>query len=1090
MFNLIFNQMKRIKLLFACLLLAVSAVAYAQGQQVSGTITDTKGEPVVGVSVVVDGTTLGVITGADGKYSISARPGQTLSFYLFGMKSLKKEVTASVMDITMEDDALALDEAVVTAMGITRSEKTLGYAATTVKNEEIVGQHATNVTTALAGKVAGLQISATTTDPGASVNVIIRGYSSINGNNQPLYVIDGIVVGGMGSLSSEDIESLTVLKGAAATALYGSRAANGVIVITTKQGKRGVDRNFSIEYSGGVEARQVSLLPVFQNDFGQGWNGTQTFIENGSWGARFDGSQQVYGPIWNGQQLIHEYSAKPDNVKDFFEIGLNQKHSIALSGSSQDQSMTYYLSYSLADDNGIIPSDKDVYKRNSIAFRSSYAPVEWLKLSSQVNFATSNTKSVGMFQGTSVIDGLYEFPRDISLVDLKNLPAAFNSPEAYLTPYGITSPYWAIENRYSNTDNKHIFGKIQLDVMPIKHVTLTYRYGFNYSDYDNKQGEPQIALDDALIWDDMGYAPSKMNADGNVYAYYYRGYETNHDFLASYNNNFLDEKLSVNAILGANVNERYGTSITGQTDGLTIYSGFWNLSNGSSKTTISDSQSKRRLIGLFGDVTLGWDDTVFLELTARNDWSSTLPIDNNNYFYPGATLSAIFTNWLPKNDVLSFGKVRLAYGRTGNDAGVYNTYATFTQASFSGTYGSGIAAFPINSINAFRRGYSIASPNLKPEMTTEFEVGANLQFFNGRIGVDAAYYNRLTSDQIFSISTEPATGYSSMVANAGDVRNKGVELLFDFVPVQTKDFRWDISFNWAKNWSLVESLPDEIGEKLQLDGFSTSAVKDAVYMYAEVGKPFGTYWTYLPRYVSDQQFLGVDKETGKQIPNPDYDPTGKNVGKLIVDEYGQIVMTDELEPTGFDANYDWTGGIATSLTYKNLSLSAALDVRKGGKMFSRSKNIMEFTGNGFITTYNNRDPFVIPNSVVAVTDDEGKVTGFAENTKPINTHDSSYQNYFDKYGMDQGRLFYFIDRSFVKLRNVALTYNLPKKLIGPFSGVSLSAFVNNAFTWTAKDNYYVDPESTNEGTDVGGLFGETYVNPSCRIYGFNLNIKF
>ena len=306
--------MKRIKLLFACLLLAVSAVAYAQGQQVSGTITDTKGEPVVGVSVVVDGTTLGVITGADGKYSISARPGQTLSFYLFGMKSLKKEVTASVMDITMEDDALALDEAVVTAMGITRSEKTLGYAATTVKNEEIVGQHATNVTTALAGKVAGLQISATTTDPGASVNVIIRGYSSINGNNQPLYVIDGIVVGGMGSLSSEDIESLTVLKGAAATALYGSRAANGVIVITTKQGKRGVDRNFSIEYSGGVEARQVSLLPVFQNDFGQGWNGTQTFIENGSWGARFDGSQQVYGPIWNGQQLIHEYSAKPDNV--------------------------------------------------------------------------------------------------------------------------------------------------------------------------------------------------------------------------------------------------------------------------------------------------------------------------------------------------------------------------------------------------------------------------------------------------------------------------------------------------------------------------------------------------------------------------------------------------------------------------------------------------------------------------------------------------------------------------------------------------------------------------------------------------------
>ena len=220
-------------------------------------------------------------------------------------------------------------------------------------------------------------------------------------------------------------------------------------------------------------------------------------------------------------------------------------------------------------------------------------------------------------------------------------------------------------------------------------------------------------------------------------------------------------------------------------------------------------------------------------------------------------------------------------------------------------------------------------------MTTEFEVGANLQFFNGRIGVDAAFYNRLTSDQIFSISMEPATGYSSMVANAGDVRNKGVELLFDFIPVQTRDFKWDLSVNWAKNWSKVESLPEEIGGKLQLDGFSTSAVKDQVYMYAEVGQPFGTYWTYVPRYVSDQQYLGTDETTGKPIPNPDYDPTGKNVGKLIVDENGQIVMSDALTPTGYNANYDWTGGITTNLTYKNISFGVAVDIRKGGKMYLR-----------------------------------------------------------------------------------------------------------------------------------------------------------
>ena len=1054
-----YQLMKKVKLFLTCLLVALCGVAYAQSGKVTGTVTDSKGEPVAGVSVAVEGTTLGVTTGADGKFSISARSGQTLSFYMIGMKTQKVTISGQTMDVTMEDDALALDEAVVTALGITRSEKTLGYAATTVKNDDIAPIHATNVTNALAGKVAGLQISATNTDPGAATNVIIRGYSSIAGSNQPLYVIDGIVVGGMGSLTTEDIESLTVLKGAAATALYGSRAANGVIVITTKQGKKGLERNFSIEYSGGLEFRQISYLPKFQNEFGQGWNGKQTYIENGSWGPRFDGSQQVYGPIWNGMQLIHEYSAKKNNIKDFFDIGIDHKHSIALSGVSEDQTMTYYLSYSHANDNGIIPGNKDTYKRNALAFRSSYSPVSWLKLSSQVNFTTSNTKSIGQFQGTSMIDGIYEFARDVSVVDLKNLPAEFNSPTAYYTPYGITSPYWAIENRYTNTDSKNIFGKVQLDVTPIEHVTFTYRYGFNYSDYDYKEGEPQINVDLAYMWNDNGYSPAKMNADGYVYGDYYRGYEFNHDFLANYNNNFVDGKLSLNAILGLNINERYGTEMVGQTKGLSIYSGFWNLSNGNTKQTISDSKSKRRLIGLFGDVTLGWEDTVFLELTARNDWSSTLPLSKNNYFYPGATLSAIFTNWLPKNDILSFGKVRVAYGRTGNDAGVYQTYPVFSQASFAGIYGSGIAAFPINGINAFRRGYSITSPSLKPEMTTEFEVGTNLQFFGGRFGIDAAYYNRMTSDQIFAISTESATGYSSMISNAGDVRNKGVELLFDFVPVQTRDFRWDLSVNWAKNWSLVKSLPEDIGEKLQLDGYSTSAAKDVVYMYAEVGKPFGTYWTYVPTYTDD--------------------------GKVIVDENGYIVMSDEIQSTGYDANYKWTGGLTTSFTYKNVSLSASLDVRKGGKMFSRSKNIMSFTGNGPITTYNDRQPFIIPNSVVK--NEDGT---YSENTTPIYLNNQSFQTYMDDYGGEQGRLFYFIDRDFVKVRNISISYNLPEKWTGPFRGIAVSAFVNNAFLWTAKNNIYIDPESTNQGTDTSGLFGESYVNPSCRIYGFNLNIKF
>lgn len=1054
--------MKKVKLFLTALVIAATTFVASAQNQVSGVVTDRNGEPVVGASVVVDGTTIGVITGSNGAYTISAKPGQTLSFLFYGMKPLKQEVTGATMNVVMEDDLMLLDEAVVTAMGITRSEKSIGYAATTVKNEDIATQHATNVTNALAGKVAGLQVSSTTTDPGAGTNVIVRGYSSINSTNQPLYVVDNIIVGGMGSLSSEDIVSMTVLKGAAATALYGSRAANGVIVITTKQGSRGLEKNFTISYSGGVEARQLSTLPIYQNSFGQGWNGNQTWIENGSWGPKLDGSIQPYGPIWNGYQLYHEYTAKPNNIRDFFDIGWSHKHNVALDGVSDDGKMTYYLSFNNANDNGIIPGNKDTYKRNGFAFRGSYAPVKWLRVSSQVNFSTSKTQAVAMDQGAFFIDGLNEMARDVSLVDLKNLPIAFNSPEAYFTPYGITSPYWAIENRDNIVDQKQIFGKVQADIMPIEHVTLTYRYTFNYSDYDQKYGEPQIALDDALIYDDKGYAPSKMNQSGYIYAYYYRGYESNHDVLAQYNNSFIDDRFTVSAIAGLNINERYGTSITGQTDDLAVYSGFLNLSNGATKTTLSDSKSLRRLLGVYGDITLGWDDSIFLELTARNDWSSTLPLAHNHYFYPGATLSWIFTNYLPKNNILSFGKVRAAYGKTGSDAGVYYTNPTYAQASYGGIYGSGIAKFPMNGANAFRRGTSIPATELRPEMTTEFEVGANLRFFEGRIGVDAAYYNRVTTDQIFAIDLDPATGYTSIVYNAGTVRNRGVELLFDFVPVQTRNFRWDVSVNWAKNFSKVLDLPDEVSDgQLLVSSFSTSAEKDRVNFYIEEGKPYGTYWTYTPQRTED--------------------------GKLIVDEYGKALLSDNLEYSGYDANYKWTGGLSTSLTYKNISLSASLDARWGGKMFSRTKDLMQFTGNGIVTAYNDRRPFVIPNSVIF---DEASGE-YVENTTPIQLGDSSLQDNYWGWGADEGRVFYLVDRTFVKLRNVSLTYNLPKKWIGPFQGIGISAYVNNALTWTPASNVYIDPEHTNLGTDsADALFGETYVNPACRIWGLNLNVKF
>ena len=1060
---------KRLTVFLACLFLSLGTML-AQTKVNGIVVSQEDNQPVVGVSVLVVGTNVGTVTGADGRFSLTVPEGRSqLRFTYVGMETL--EVSARPqMRIVLRSGDTNLDEIVVTAMGISRQQKTLGYSATQLDNEELTLGKMTDVTSALAGKVAGVQISASSADPGTANSVIIRGFSSINGNNQPLYVVDGVplqqtsslsqgheeAMGGISSINPNDIESMTVLKGAAATALYGSRAANGVIVITTKSGKRGDNRNFTITYDGSVQWRQVSTLPKFQNQFGQGWNGKQTYIENGSWGPEFDGSQQVYGPIWNHQQLIHKYEAVESNVEDFFEKGVSTSHSVALSGISDDSKMTYYLSYGYSGDNGIIPGDKDRFKRNTIAMRGSYEPTKWFKLTSNVNVATTKADIVGSFQGTSFIDGILEFPRDLSLVDRKDLSSPFNTPEAWYTPYGITNPYWAIENNYNHNDSKQVYGKIQADIKPIQQLTLTYRYGFDYTDYDLKMGFPQITLDDALINEDYGYAPSNMNQDGWVLSRYYRKYEKNHDFMANWADKYLDSKLDINVTAGVNMNERFSTYMTGETDGLTFNTGFWDLSNGATKAELSESQSKRRLVGLFGDVTIGWDEMLYLGLTARNDWSSTLPLEKNSYFYPGVTLSWIFTKLIPKNNILDFGKVRLAYGKTGNDADPYRTAARFVQGTSRAYYGADVAKFPMAGINAFQASSTIGSSDLKPEMTSEFEVGLNLAFFDNRINIDAAYYNRETKDQIFTLPVDPASGYAYMVTNFGSVRNRGFELLVNTTPVRTKDFRWDLGFNFSKNKNKVISMPESL-EGGKTDIYHFSAGNDAVYMYAEECKPMGEFYTYLPQYTAD--------------------------GKPIVDANGQPVLSAEVEDTGKNINADWTGGVNTAFTYKGVTLSAALDIRKGGYMFSRSKNLMQFTGNGEHTTYNGRNPFIIPNSVYA----DG-----TENTTPIYLNNSSYQDWYNAYGYGYGGEAYLLDRSYVKLRNITLAWQLPKAWIRQIylSDVTLSVFCNNVFTWTAKDNTFIDPEASTIGNDLEGMFGELYANPACRTFGFNVGIKF
>ena len=1079
--------MKRFFLILLTLI-SVAACAYAQGRTITGVvISGDDSEPVVGASVVVTGTNLAAVTDVDGRFTITGVPASatTVKVSYVGMTSQNVPITKEEMRIVLGLNTELLDEVVVTALGISRNEKTLGYSATQVGSAEIERARTTNVMDALQGKVAGLSIQATSADPGAANNVSIRGLGSINGNNQPLYVVDGVPVetgvrsaqghqvaaGGISNIAPDDIASLTVLKGAAATALYGSRAANGVIIITTKSGKRNGDKNYSITYSGSVEASRVSLLPDMQNRWGQGWDGNQTFIENGSWGPELDGSTQVYGPIWNHSQLIHTYDAKKNNVRDFYDTGWSQNHNIAISGVSNDEKMTYYASYSYTDNNGVMPTDADSYRRNTIAARGSYKPEDWIKISTSFNFANWKTKTVGSFQGVSVIDGVLEMPRDVNICDLKDLSNPFNTPEAYFTPYGITNPYWAIANNFNEMNGKQTFGKAQVEIFPVSGLTLTYRFGFDYSDYDYKVGLPEIDLDDALINSHFSTMPSYMNQAGSVYSQYRRQHELNHDFLASYVNKFFDQRLELNATAGVNINERAYNWLQGESQNLSVDTGFWHLSNGATWSLLSEATNKRRLVGLLADVNLGWDEFAYIDLTARNDWSSTLPKGNRSFFYPGVTFSGIFSKFIPSNEILTFGKVRVAYGKTGNDASPYVTATNYVQASTDGYYGYDIIQFPFNSVNAFRASTTAGASNLRPEMTSEFEVGTNLKFFNGRIDIDASYYNRVTSDQIFTLPVDPSTGFTAQVTNFGKVRNRGVELMINATPIALPDFQWEIGFNFTKNYNKVLEMPASLDEgKVTIYPFS--AGNDAVYMYAMQGRELGCYYTYLPQYVTDKD-------------SPYY-------GCPIVDGNGQPVLGKEIEDTGFTMNHKWMGGLTTAFTAYGVTLSAAFDFRYGGKMFSRTKNLMQFTGNGVVTEYNERRPFIIPNSVV----DNGDGT-YSENNTPIYVADDSYQVYFNNYGYGNGGLAYLTDRSYCKLRNISLSWNLPKRWMSKIflNEVVITAYCNNAFIWTKGDNRYVDPETSTSrsatyDTDLATGFGELYSNPSCRTFGVNLKVNF
>ena len=1054
--------MRKLTFLLTCLFLIGVGLVNAQSKSVSGKVFSTEdGQPVIGASVMVKGSTTGTITGVDGDFTLTVPSNaKTLVVSYVGMKQTEVEIKSNLV-IRMEPDVTAIDELVVTAIGIKRSQKALGYSATQVTSSDITTTGNRSALNALQGKVAGVEISSASGAPGSSTRIIMRGFSSLGGSNQPLYVIDGVPVsnGQIGSTSinggydfgnrandinPEDIESMTILKGGSATALYGSRAASGVIVITTKNGSKS-NNKAKVEVSSTSTFDSPLRLPYMQNEYGQGWYNRTTeptgdLQENGSWGPRFDGQIRKWGFVVDNQQQIKPYVALPTNISDFFDIGRSFNNSVSISNG--DENKSYYLSFGNVTQDGIMPTDADSYERNNLSMRGSTKFMKIFTASASLNYVRKDSKFVETGQDQSTLDGLWQSARDISIVDQMDYMNKFNNEDNYYTAYA-QNPYFILNEHGNKFNENRIFGNVNLDAKLLPWLTATFKVGTDVSSSSLKTWRS--------IFNSARY--DYNDEVGRVGEYSYFSSELNTDLYLTANTN-LGEDLTFNAIVGHNFNQRDARSQGAEVIGLGIPK-FYDLSNSSATPSVFGNISQRRLVGVYGSVDFGYKNMLYLNMSARNDWSSTLPAQNRSFFYPSVSTSFVFSELLENKEVLSFGKIRAGIAQTGKDASPYQIYPYMVQAGHTDGYRT--LDYPLadggTTINGFTMSNVIGNDKLQPEISTDYEIGLDLKFLNNRLGLDVAVYNKIITDLIWQASIPSTTGYTVQTQNLGKISNKGIEISLNAVPVKTKDFTWEVYANFSKNNNILVELKDGLDE-VSLGGTSS------IGFVAVPGKEMGL-------------FKGIVPAT---------DPNGR----IIVNSSGLPTFKDSKEIIGSSQNKYRIGG-GTSLTYKNFNLRASFDYRNGGQMYSRTAEILYFTGNALPTTYNDRQPFIIPNSVQLVNGN------YVENTVAIAGFSNTMNQYYNQtYNAGKGGSYALVDKTFFKLREVSLSYSLPKSILAKtfINKVDISVVGNNLLLWTPDSNLYVDPEMTTFGNDMAADFGDYGATPSTRSIGFNVRLGF
>jgi TonB-linked SusC/RagA family outer membrane protein len=1057
---------KLLQSLFVLVFFAISAVA--QQRTITGTVTGKEdGLPVPGVSVRVKGAQVGTSTNANGKYSVVVPAGaKSLEFSSLGFTVQTVNLTDnSVINVVLVTDSKTLGEVVVTALGINKAKRTIGYAETTVKSEEVNKSAPVSMLGGLQGKIAGATISNTSGAPGGSTKVILRGFTSITGSNQPLYVIDGVPLDNsrIGSDSNYDfgnnandinpnsIESISVLKGSAATALYGSRGSSGVILITTKKGAAG---KLLVDFSTATTITQVSGLFKPQSTFGQGWDGTFIESENGNWGPKYDGQLRPWGAIVDNSQLLKPFSFIKDNVKNALDNGLELNNNISLSGGNDNS--TFYFSYGNVFSNGYLPSDNDSYKRNNFTLKGSQK-FKNLTVEGTLNYVTKSQKFVAQGQGqsglgSSFYEDILQIPQDIPISDLRDYKNKFFNVDNYYTPYA-ENPFYSVYENGSRYKNDRIYGNVNLNYKVNDWLSFQLQQGGDVDNAGDKQWNNKNAPTPGSYNDGGNVEGQSRVADvGSVTEQSIKTFEYDSKFNALFNKKISD--FNLDGVIGVNYNDRGSRYLSTSVEDLTI-PGFYQLRNTSNKPTSVETESHRRLFGAYATATLAYKNYLYLTVTGRNDWTSTLAQGQNSYFYPATSLAFVVSDALNlKETPISFFKLRASYGETGSDTNPYRINNILTAGNIG--LGFGNITFPVAGVPGYSISNQLNNPALKPERVKEYELGTDIRFLHDRIAIDASYYSKLRQDQILPVPIDPTSGYTSEILNFGSVRVRGVEVALTAKPIQTKDINWNLTYTFSKEKNLVMDLPEGLTKVTLNSAYDATLV-------AIKGKPLGIF----------------------QAPVASYDPQGR----IIVDNTGFPVVSSEVGDYG-SIQRDYSMGLTNTFNYKNFGLGFTFDFQKGGVFYSGTADLLNFTGQDIKTTYNDRRPFIVPNSVTKGTDASGNVT-YSENTTPISEGkmDDYYYPTTNKGLVYKNRI---LDKTFVKLREVSLSYSLPSLLANKISAqhVSLSVFGRNLITWLPSSNTTIDPEVSNLGNDLASEFGEFRSAPPVRFFGAALRVTF